>query len=198
MNDAELPDDPAPSRWTKSTVYADMWVDPDDDPRETGVETSDERSTLLDYLRRYRLTLQLKCADLDAEQLARRSVPPSTMSLLGLLRHLADVERYWFRQVMAGQDAQQLFRTDENRDAAFDDAIGDPAVVEQAWQAWQAEVAFAEHYTDATADLTTTGTMRDGDTVPLRDVLVHMIEEYARHCGHADLLRERIDGRVGQ
>ena len=118
MNDAELPDDPAPSRWTQSTVYADMWVDPDDDPRETGVETSDERSTLLDYLRRYRLTLQLKCADLDAEQLARRSVPPSTMSLLGLLRHLADVERYWFRQVMAGQDAQQLFRTDENRDAA--------------------------------------------------------------------------------
>ena len=198
MNDAELPDDPAPSRWTKSTVYADMWVDPDDDPRETGVETSDERSTLLDYLRRYRLTLQLKCADLDAEQLARRSEPPSTMSLLGLVRHLADVERYWFRQVMAGQDAQQLFRTDENRDAAFDDAIGDPAVVEQAWQAWQAEVAFAEHYTDATADLTTTGTMRDGDTVPLRDVLVHMIEEYARHCGHADLLRERIDGRVGQ
>ena len=198
MNDAELPDDPAPSRWTKSTVYADMWVDPDDDPRETGVETSDERSTLLDYLRRYRLTLQLKCADLDAEQLARRSVPPSTMSLLGLVRHLADVERYWFRQVMARQDAPQLFRTDENRDAAFDDAIGDPAVVEQAWQAWQAEVAFAEHYTDATADLTTTGTMRDGDTVPLRDVLVHMIEEYARHCGHADLLRERIDGRVGQ
>jgi len=198
MNDAELPDDPAPSRWTKSTVYADMWVDPDDDPRETGVETSDERSTLLDYLRRYRLTLQLKCADLDAEQLARRSVPPSTMSLLGLLRHLADVERYWFRQVMAGQDAQQLFRTDENRDAAFDDAIGDPAMVEQAWQAWQAEVVFAEQYTDANADLTTTGTMRDGDTVPLRDVLVHMIEEYARHCGHADLLRERIDGRVGQ
>ncbi|MGH8888854.1 MAG: DinB family protein [Acidothermaceae bacterium] len=198
MSDAELPDDAAPSRWTQSTVYADMWADPDDDPRETGVETTDERSTLLDYLRRYRLTLRLKCADLDADQLARRSVPPSTMSLLGLVRHLADVERYWFRQVMARHDAPPLFRTAENRDAAFDDAIGDPAMVEQAWQAWQAEVSFAEQYTDATADLTTTGTMRDGDTVLLRDVLVHMIEEYARHCGHAYLLRERIDGRVGQ
>lgn len=198
MSDAELPNDEAPSRWTQSTVHADMWLDPDDDPRETGVETTDERSTLLDYLRRYRLTLQLKCAELDPAQLALRSVPPSTMSLLGLVRHLTDVERYWFRQVMAGQDAPSLFRTEANRDAAFDDAIGDPAVVEQAWQAWQAEVAFAERYVDATVDLATTGTMRDGDTVSLRDVLVHMIEEYARHCGHADLLRERIDGRVGQ
>lgn len=198
MTDADTPAEAAPSRWTQATVYADMWVDPDDDPRETGVETTDERSTLLDYLRRYRLTLKLKCADLDAAQLAERSVPPSTMSLLGLVRHLADVERYWFRQVMAGQDAPQLFRTAQNRDAAFDDAIGDPAMVEQAWQAWRAEVAFAEHYVDATPDLATTGTMRDGDTLPLRDVLVHMVEEYARHCGHADLLRERIDGRVGQ
>jgi hypothetical protein len=71
-----------------------MWVDPDSDPRETDVATDDERSTLLDYLRRYRLTLEMKCADLDAEQLARRSVPPSTMSLLGLLRHMGEVERH--------------------------------------------------------------------------------------------------------
>jgi len=66
------------TRWTCSTVYLDMWVDPDDDPRETAVATVDERSTLLDYVRRYRLTLEMKCADLDAEQLARRSVPPSS------------------------------------------------------------------------------------------------------------------------
>jgi len=201
MVDIEQPDD-VPARWTQSTVYADMWIDPDDDPRETGSQADagvlDERTNLLDYLRRYRLTLELKCAGLDAEQLARRSVPPSTLSLLGLLRHLADVERFWFREVMAGQDAPPLFRTADNRDAAFDDATGEPAVVEAAWQGWRTEVAFAQQVVDATPDLGTSGTMRDGDTVPLRDVLLHMIEEYARHCGHADLLRERIDGRVGQ
>jgi hypothetical protein len=194
--------DAAPARWSESTVYADMWVDPDDDPRETGSaaasEAVDERSILLDYLRRYRLTLELKCAGLDPAQLAQRSVPPSTLSLLGLVRHLADVERFWFRAVMARQDAPPLFRTAGNRDEAFDGAADDPAVVDAAWRGWRGEVAFAEQIVDATPDLGTTGAMPDGDTVPLRDVLVHMIEEYARHCGHADLLRERIDGRVGQ
>ncbi|WP_269476392.1 mycothiol transferase [Phytohabitans suffuscus] len=83
-------DGAGPARWTKSTVYGDMWVDPDDDPRETDVESVDERGVLLDYLRHYRLTLEMKCAGLDAGQLAQRSVPPSTMSLLGLVRHLAE------------------------------------------------------------------------------------------------------------
>ena len=78
-----------------------MWVDPGDDPRETDGEAVDERGILLDYLGRYRLTIQMKCADLNAEQLARRSVPPSTMSLLGLVRHLAEEERH-LRRVMAG------------------------------------------------------------------------------------------------
>ena len=188
-----------PERWTPASVYPDMWVDPDDDPREAGAAPAvDERSTLLDYLRRYRLTLEMKCADLDAEQLARPSVPPSTMSLLGLVRHMAHVERSWFRRVMAGQDAPYLYRTPEDRDADFNGAVADPAVVEQAWRAWRDEVAFAEQYVDRTPDLSTTGTTRDGSDVQLRDVLVHMIEEYARHCGHADLLRECIDGRVGQ
>jgi uncharacterized damage-inducible protein DinB len=175
-----------------------MWLDPDDDPRETGAQTMDERSTLLDYLRRYRLTLQIKCDDLDAAQLASRSVPPSTMSLLGLVRHMAEVERSWFRRVMAGQDAPQLYCSADDRDGDFDGAVADPAVVEDAWQRWREEVAFAEQFVDATADLSTTGTRRDGTVLQLRDILVHMIEEYARHCGHADLLRERIDGRVGQ
>ncbi|HET8581634.1 MAG TPA: DinB family protein, partial [Jatrophihabitans sp.] len=123
---------------------------------------------------------------------------PSTMSLLGLVRHMAHVERSWFRRVMAGQDAPYLYRTPEDRDADFNGAVADPAVVEQAWRAWRDEVAFAEQYVDRTPDLSTTGTTRDGSEVQLRDVLVHMIEEYARHCGHADLLRECIDGRVGQ
>jgi uncharacterized damage-inducible protein DinB len=171
-----------------------MWVDPDDDPRETGTETTDERDTLLDYLRRYRLTLELKCADLDAEQLARRSVPPSTMSLLGLVRHLAEVERHWFRRELAGQDTPRLYRSELDRDGDWNGAVPDPAVVDEAWRAWRAEVAFAERFVADSADLGATGTTG----VQLRDVLVHMIEEYARHCGHADLLRERIDGRVGQ
>src|SRR3954467_2855511 len=94
-----------PTRWTVSTVYLDMWVDPNDDPRDTGVQPTDERSTLLEYLRHFRLTLEMKCESLSPDQMARRSVPPSTLSLLGLLRHLADAERAWFRRTMAGTNA---------------------------------------------------------------------------------------------
>ena len=194
MASPEHTSDPDPTRWTRATVYPDMWVDPDDDPRETGAETVGERDTLLDYLRRYRLTLEMKCTDLDAEQLARRSVPPSTMSLLGLIRHMAEVERSWFRREMASQDAPRRYRSESDPDGDWNGAVADPAVVDEAWRAWRAEVAFAEQFVADSADLGMTG--KTG--VPLRDVLVHMIEEYARHCGHADLLRERIDGRVGQ
>lgn len=183
-----------PARWTQGTVYADMWVDPDDDPRESDAEPVGERATLLHYLRQYRLTLEMKCAGLDAGQLARRSVPPSTMSLLGLLRHLADVERGWFRRQLAGEDAPRLFYSKENPDGDWDGAMPDPAVVAEAWQAWRDEVAFAERYVAGIEDL---GALGAGGK-PVRNVLVHMVEEYARHCGHADLLRERIDGRVGQ
>jgi uncharacterized damage-inducible protein DinB len=172
----------------------DMWVDPADDPRELDVVTDDERSTLLDYLRRYRLTLEMKCADLDAEELARRSVPPSTMSLLGLVRHMAEVERHWFRRELAGQDAPKLYCTAEDAEGDWNGAGPDADVAAEAWRSWRAEVSFGEQFVADTADLGTRGVTG----VPMRDVLVHMIEEYARHCGHADLLRERIDGRVGQ
>lgn len=185
-------------RWTRATVYADMWVDPDDDPREVGASGTDERGILTDYLRRYRLTLQMKCADLDAEQLSRRSAPPSTMSLLGLVRHMAEVERSWFRRVMAGQDAASLYSTADSPGQDWDGAIADEGLVAEAWQAWGEEVAFAEQYVGETTDLAALGKTRNGRSVPLRDILVHMIEEYARHCGQADLLRECIDGRVGQ
>jgi len=175
-----------------------MWLDPDDDPREaTAVDYTDERATLNDYLRRYRLTLELKCADLDAEQLARRSVPPSTMSLLGLVRHMAEVERSWFRRRLAGQDAPHIYG---KGNGAWNGAVGDQSVVDEAWANWRAEVAFAEEFVASTPDLSfNSGPNRNSATgVVLRDVLVHLIEEYARHCGHADLLRECIDGRVGQ
>lgn len=186
--------DDTPTRWTAGTSYPDMWVDPQDDPREAIEMPNDEWGTLLGYLRQYRLTFEMKCADLDAEQLARRSVPPSDMSLLGLIRHLAAVEHSWFRREVGGLDLPRLYAKDEDRDADFHGAVGDPAVVEEAWQAWRAEIAFADELLARTPDLGTLG--RTG--LPLRHVLVHLIEEYARHCGHADLLRERIDGRTGQ
>lgn len=187
-----------PDRWTASTVYEDMWLDPADDPRDTGVELHDERTTLLEYLRAYRLTLEMKCADLDAEQLACRSVPPSGMSLLGLLRHMAGVEHGWFRRVMAGEKASRPYASADDRDADWNGAAADPTVVADAWATWRAEVAFAEEFVAATSDLGTRGHHPSGTGPQLREVLIHMIEEYARHCGHADLLRERIDGRVGQ
>jgi uncharacterized damage-inducible protein DinB len=191
-------DGAVPERWTASPAYADEWMDPADDPRETGTELGDERSVLVEYVRLYRLTLEMKCADLDAEQLARRSVPPSTMSLLGLIRHMADVERHWFRRVMAGEDAPPLYWTEGEADVDWTGAIADPEVIDRAWEDWRSEVGYAERYVNGAGDLGIRGTMRDGKTISLREVLVHMIEEYARHCGHADLLRERIDGRIGQ
>jgi hypothetical protein len=194
----EISDASVPERWSASTEHPDLWMDPGDDPRFANAETDGERANLLDYLRGYRLTMEMKCAGLDAGQLACRSVPPSTMSLLGLIRHMADVERRWFRQVMAGADAPPLYWSDDVPDADWNGAVADPEVVEQAWRAWRDEVAFAEAWAAGAADLSMHGTMQDGKGVALREVLVHMIEEYARHCGHADLLRERIDGRVGQ
>lgn len=194
----ERPDEAVPSRWTASTIYPDMWVDPDDDPRDTGTELAGERATLIEYLRAYRLTLEMKCADLEADQLATRSVPPSDMSLLGLIRHMAEVERSWFRRVMAAEDAPYLFRSDGAASDAWSGAVADPAVVEEAWRAWRAEAANSERFVLEASDLGVRGRSSDGRSPQLREVIVHMIEEYARHCGHADFLRERIDGRVGQ
>jgi hypothetical protein len=175
---------------TRAFGWSDMWASPEDDPRSQG-GPSDERSVLLRLLANYRLTLQLKCADLDAEQLARRTVPPSNLSLLGLVRHLATVEQYWFRVAMAGEDVVRLYRGEGNDE--FDDAVGTPECVEAAWRDWHAETAHGDAYV-AQHDLETTGA--EGGV--LREVLLHLVEEYARHCGHADLLRERIDGRIGQ
>jgi len=180
-----------------------MFLDLADDPRENGPPLADERTALVEYLRCVRLTLEMKCSGLDAEALARRSVEPSTMSLLGLVRHLAEMERHAFRTVMAGQDAPRLFCSDTDRDGDFDGAVADPRVVAEAWEAWRAEVAFAERFVAGSPSLDITGSDRRGigqgeGAISLREVLLEMIHEYARHLGHADLLRERIDGRIGQ
>jgi uncharacterized damage-inducible protein DinB len=174
-----------------------MFLDPDSDPREGGPRLGDERMTLNEFLRGQRLTLQLKCDGLSAEQLARRAVEPSTMSLLGLVRHLAEVERSWFRRRFAEHDVPKRYQTQTDPDADFNGAVADPAVVEEAWLAWREEIAFAEQFT-RDHDLDFVGRDSEGEPVSLRELLVHMVEEYARHNGHADLLRERIDGRIGQ
>jgi uncharacterized damage-inducible protein DinB len=176
---------------------ADGFLDPGSDPREGGPRLGDERATLTEFLRRQRLTLRLKCDGLDAGQLASRAVEPSTMSLLGLLRHMAEVERGWFRRRFAGLDVPRRYQTGADPDADFNGAVADPAVVAEAWAAWREEIAFAERFT-RDHDLDFAGCDSGGEPVSLRELLVHMIEEYARHNGHADLLRERIDGRVGQ
>jgi hypothetical protein len=182
--------------------WSDMFVHPDEDPREEGGQPVGERAVLVMYLRNQRLTLEVKCAGLDAAAMARRSVEPSNLSLLGLVRHMAGVERYWFRQVMAGQGPRH-YRPDDDPDGDFDGAVPDPGVVAEAWETWRGEVAFAERLVAEAPDLDVTGDYDYGPpyepgSVSLREVMVHMIEEYARHNGHADFLRERIDGRVGQ
>lgn len=183
---------------SEATKYPDMWVDPEDDPRENESTPVSEREVLLDYLRHYRLTFAMKCDGLDAEQMARRSVEPSTLSLLGLLRHLAKVEQIWFRIAMAGIDIPRLYVSEDNPAGDFDGAVADRDVVAEAWESWRREVAFAEEFVDQAESLDVISTHPTRDPIALRNLLVHMIEEYARHCGHADLIRERIDGRTGQ
>jgi hypothetical protein len=176
----------------------------DDDPREHRQRLGDERVTLTESLRYQRLTLEMKCAGLDAEAMARRSVEPSTISLLGLVRHLAEMERATFRVLMAGQHVPRLFCSETDRDGDFDGAVPDPLVVAEAWDAWRAEVDFATRFVAEAPSLDITGDDplnrhgSGGGPMSLRETLVGMIGEYARHMGHADLLRERIDGRLGQ
>ena len=152
--------------------------------------------SLLDY---FRATLLWKCAGLSAEQLKQRSVPPSSMSLLGLVRHMAEVERVWFRTRIAGEDIGPIFCSDTNPDGDFDDV--DAADAEADFATYQREVdaaraVLASRDLDDTFELT----RRDGPglvSIDVRALVLHMIEEYARHCGHADLIRERVDGATG-
>ena len=182
-----------PARWTRATVYPDMWIDPADDPRNSeGPAPDGELATLQDFLANYRMTLRMKCEGLDPEQLARRSAPPSTMSLLGLVRHLAEAERDWRNWISDDAPLPKLYGA---RDADFDGAVAEPGQIEAAYDALTREQTATDAALAAHTDL---GTRLGKNRIAVRELLVHRIEEYARHCGHADLLRERIDGRVGQ
>ena len=156
---------------------------------------SDERTTLVQFLDWYRATVFLKVEGLTDEQAARRSTPPSPLSLLGIVRHMAEVERSWFRRRFAGESAPPIFYTDADRNRDIDPPEG--ATLIEALAALEIEIAAARPI-EAAADLDQHGAvLLEGEPVNMRWILVHMIEEYARHCGHMDLLREAVDGQTG-
>lgn len=158
---------------------------------------ADERTTLLAFLRWHRQTLALKCAGLTPTQLAERAVGRSALSLLGLVRHAAESEHFWFRQVMAGENVPAGFGSSTSPASAFDVGGADTQMVEETWEMWHAAVAFADRLVATASHLEVIGNEPGEGPVSLRWVLVHMVEEYARHNGHADLLREQIDGSTG-
>ncbi|MFI6645254.1 DinB family protein [Streptomyces sp. NPDC050504] len=155
----------------------------------------DERETLRGFLDFHRATLAMKCEGLTDEQLRRPASPPSTLTLLGLVRHMAEVERTWFRRVVDGQDVPLVWSDEMDFQAAYE--AGD-CTRDEAFAAWEAEVAHARRIEGAAASLDVTAYQPRWDAeVSLRLVMNHMIHEYARHNGHADLLREALDGTVG-
>jgi uncharacterized damage-inducible protein DinB len=162
-------------------------VDPPAEPTNAG-----ERESLEGWLAWHRNTLLRKCQGLTGEELGQRSVEPSTLSLHGLIRHMSDVERAWFRERVLGEDIELRYSTRENQDGDFDDTK--PEDAEQDYATLLAEIRLANEGMRGKS-LEDTFQLRDR-TFNVRWVYLHMIEEYARHNGHADLLRERIDGET--
>ncbi|GAA4338431.1 DinB family protein [Streptomyces venetus] len=156
--------------------------------------TGDERAMLESWLDFHRATLELKCAGLDDTQARTASAEPSTLTLLGLVQHLAEVERNWFQRVAAGLDVPPVF--EDGTGYALDPGRG----LDEALAIWRREIARGRELC-AGLPLDHVGRVAEGPVpgmeVSMRWVLIHMIEEYARHNGHADLLRERIDGVTG-
>nr|WP_254126693.1 DinB family protein [Amycolatopsis sp. CA-230715] len=156
---------------------------------------ADERTMLRAYLDYHRATLALKCEGLTDDELRRRSMPPSTLTLLGLVRHLAEVERAWFRRVINREDIPLVWSADGDFQVAYD---ASESTRTEAFDAWQAEVAHSRRIEREAPSLDITAPGRHGgEDVSLRLVMLHLIHEYARHNGHADLLREGVDGTVG-
>jgi hypothetical protein len=165
------------------------------DTRPAPPDTGGERETLSAILEWHRATFELKCAGLPPERLSERAVPPSALSLHGLVRHLAGVERWWFRIQFAGQDVPLLYYSDDDPDQDFDRLDGDPG---EAFAVWRAECDHSRRIAAAAVSLDETGTRSStGEPISLRKIMVDIIAEYARHNGHADLLRERLDGAIG-
>lgn len=164
--------------------------------RTTPPFVADEHTTLASWLEFYRATLVGKCEGLTDEQLRTLSASPSPLSLLGLVQHMAEVERNWFRRVLVGEEAPPIYDPDadpDGHDGGFE--LLDNVTAEMAAAAWEAEVEEARKNCEGRSLDHTSPFM--GGEVSLRWIYTHMIAEYARHCGHADLIRERIDGVTG-
>ncbi len=164
--------------------------------RERVVVDAGEREMLCGWLDYHRATLAMKCEGLTAEQLREQAVPPSTLCLLGLVRHMAEVERGWFRRSFAAEDLPSLYSTRDAPDADFDDV--DNADAEEAFTQWREECDRARAIVHDAPSLDAHAAHPKRADFTLRWIVTHMIEEYARHNGHADLLRERIDGTTGE
>jgi uncharacterized damage-inducible protein DinB len=154
-----------------------------------------EREMLETWLDYHRQTLLTKCAGLTAEQLKEHSVPASALTLLGMVRHMAEVERSWFRRRLSGEDTGWIYCSDDNLDGDFDDVAGADPAADFATLAREVELAKTAAAGRSLDD--TFFHSRAQVEMSLRWVYVHMIEEYARHNGHADLIRESIDGAAG-
>ncbi len=154
-----------------------------------------ERETLRAFLDYHRATLAMKCDGLSDDDLRRQSMPPSTLSLLGLVRHMAEVERTWFRRVINAEDIPLRWSDDGDFQAAYDASASSRS---EAFEAWQAEVEHSRRIEREAESLDVIGYQASwGEDVSLRLVMLHLIHEYARHNGHADFLREGVDGTVG-
>jgi len=153
-----------------------------------------ETDVLAGMLDHYRATLLMKCQDLDETQLARRSVLPSELTLLDLLRHLAEAERHWFQRVLLGRQLPQLYAT--TPDGGIDQ--NDPTPLEEVVQHFFTACEESRRSVAGRSFDVVVPSMNYETPVSLRFITVHMLAEYTRHCGHADLLREAIDGAVGE
>ena len=154
-----------------------------------------ERESLLGWLDFHRATLAWKCDGLADDALRLQSMPPSTLSLLGLVRHMAEVERHWFRRVIASETIRHVWSEEWDFQAAYD---GSGCTREEAFTAWQAEVEMARTIERGIGSLDDEFRVESWEcNASLRAILMHLIHDYARHNGHADLLREGIDGTVG-
>ncbi|MFH9574797.1 DinB family protein [Streptomyces sp. NPDC017230] len=158
---------------------------------------ADERAMLEGWVEYHRQTLALKCEGLTDAQLRTASVTPSTLSLMGLVRHMAEVERSWYRRVLADEDADPIYYTDEDPDGDF--RVTEADTWQEAHATWQAEIGAARRNAAGfpLGEPTRGRHRRTGERYTLRWIHTHMIEEYARHNGHADLIRERLDGATG-
>jgi uncharacterized damage-inducible protein DinB len=158
--------------------------------------TANERDMLDGWLEYHRATLAWKCEGLSDDQLRERAVPPSSLSLVGLVRHMAEVERAWFRRRVAGQSGLAFrYCTDDAPDGDFD--LAEPDGAEAGFAAFRQECDLARAAAAGRPLDATFRHERTADEIDLRWVYTHMIEEYARHNGHADILREQIDGATG-